>query len=39
MNEEQWQIFDPRGGNHVREFIARLAEGALRKWGKCIWTF
>lgn len=32
IDEEQWQIFDSRDGNHVKDFIERLADGARRKW-------
>lgn len=32
IDEEQWQIFDSRDGNHVEQFIVRLADGAHRKW-------
>lgn len=32
IDEDQWQIFDSRDGNHVKDFIERLADGARRKW-------
>lgn len=32
IDEDQWQIFDARDGNHVEQFIKRLADGARRKW-------
>ncbi len=32
IDEEQWQIFDSRDGNHAKDFIERLADGARRKW-------
>ena len=32
IDEEQWQVFDSRDGNNVREFIKRLSDGAKAKW-------
>lgn len=39
IDEEQWQIFDSRDGNHVKGFIERLAEGARRKWENVYGNF
>ena len=36
IDEDQWQIFDSRDGNHVKDFIGRLADGARRKW-ECVY--
>ena len=32
VEEEQWQVFDSRDGNNVRQFINRLSNGAREKW-------
>lgn len=32
IDEEQWQIFDARDGNNVRQFIKRLADNAKASW-------
>lgn len=32
IDEEQWQIFDARDGNNVRQFIKRLADNTKAAW-------
>lgn len=32
VEEEQWQVFDSRDGDNVRQFIKRLSDGAWNKW-------
>ena len=32
IEEEQWQVFDSRDGENVKQFIARLSKGAIEKW-------
>lgn len=32
VEEEQWQVFDSRDGNDVKQFIKRLSKGAKEKW-------
>ena len=32
IEEEQWQVFDSRDGEHVKQFICRLHNGAKAKW-------
>lgn len=32
IEDEQWQVFDSRDGDDVKQFIKRLADGAKNKW-------
>lgn len=32
VEEEQWQVFDSRDSQNVKQFIKRLADGAVKKW-------
>lgn len=32
LDEEQWQIFDSRDGNNVRDYLLRLAGGSRKVW-------
>lgn len=32
IDEEQWQVFDAKDGNNVKDYIFRIAVGSQKKW-------
>ena len=39
IDEEQWQVFDSRDGNNVKDFVRRIADGTRGKWEKTFRHF